>query len=80
MYHRDGGVRLEVFVSDTGSYSEMVFGLLKLLGVDYRPELANTSSTAAKASCARHITPGWKISSTRWAWSPIASPVEHPLP
>lgn len=40
MYRRDGGARPEVFVSDTGSYSDMVFGLLKLLGVDYRPELA----------------------------------------
>ncbi|MEU5940934.1 Tn3 family transposase [Micromonospora sp. NPDC047548] len=40
MYRRDGGVRPEVFVSDTGSYSDMVFGMLKLLGVDYRPELA----------------------------------------
>ena len=40
MYRRDGGPRPEVFVSDTGSYSDMVFGLLKLLGVDYRPELA----------------------------------------
>ncbi|GAA2533628.1 Tn3 family transposase [Pilimelia columellifera] len=29
-----------MFISDTGSYSDMVFGLLKLLGVDYRPELA----------------------------------------
>ena len=40
MYRRDGGARPEVFISDTGSYSDMVFGLLKLLGVDYRPELA----------------------------------------
>jgi TnpA family transposase len=41
MYRRDGEVRPEVFISDTGSYSDMVFGLLKLLGVDYRPELAD---------------------------------------
>jgi TnpA family transposase len=41
MYRRDGGVRPEVFISDTGSYSDMVFGLFKLLGVDYRPELAD---------------------------------------
>jgi TnpA family transposase len=40
MYCRDGGMRPEVFISDTGSYSDMVFGLLKLLGVSYRPELA----------------------------------------
>jgi len=41
MYRRDGGRRPEVFISDTGSYSDMVFGLLKLLGVAYRPELAD---------------------------------------
>jgi TnpA family transposase len=40
MYRREGGARPEVFISDTGSHSDMVFGLLKLLGVDYRPELA----------------------------------------
>lgn len=41
MYRRDGGVRPEVLISDTGSYSDMVFGLLRLLGVAYRPELAD---------------------------------------
>jgi TnpA family transposase len=41
LYRRDGGVRPEVFISDTGSYSDMVFGLLKLLGVAYRRELAD---------------------------------------
>ncbi|MEV6297747.1 Tn3 family transposase, partial [Streptomyces sp. NPDC051896] len=41
MYRRDGGPRPEVFISDTGSYSDMVFGLLNLLGVSYRPELAD---------------------------------------
>lgn len=41
LYRRDGGTRPEVFISDTGSYSDMVFGLLKLLGVAYRPELAD---------------------------------------
>jgi hypothetical protein len=41
MYRRDGGRRPEVLISDTGSYSDMVFGLLKLLGVAYRPELAD---------------------------------------
>lgn len=41
MYRRDGGPRPRVFISDTGSYSDMVFGLLKLLGVAYRPELAD---------------------------------------
>jgi hypothetical protein len=41
MYRRDGGSRPEVFISDTGSYSDIVFGLLKLIGVAYRPELAD---------------------------------------
>ena len=41
LYRRDGRRRPEVFISDTGSYSDMVFGLLKLLGVAYRPELAD---------------------------------------
>jgi TnpA family transposase len=41
MYRRDGGPRPEILISDTGSYSDMVFGLLKLLGVAYRPELAD---------------------------------------
>ncbi len=41
LYRRDGGRHPEVFISDTGSYSDMVFGLLKLLGVAYRPELAD---------------------------------------
>jgi TnpA family transposase len=40
MHRRDGGRRPEVLISDTGSYSDMVFGLLKLLGVAFRPELA----------------------------------------
>ncbi|MEV6341246.1 Tn3 family transposase [Nocardia vinacea] len=41
LYRREGGPRPEILISDTGSYSDMVFGLLKLLGVDYRPELAD---------------------------------------
>jgi len=41
LYRRDGGRQPQVLISDTGSYSDMVFGLLKLLGVQYRPELAD---------------------------------------
>jgi TnpA family transposase len=41
MYRRHGGRRPEVFISDTGSYSDMVFGLLRLLGAAYQPELAD---------------------------------------
>ena len=45
MYRRDGGPRPEILISDTGSYSDMVFGLLQLLGVSYRPELADLPDT-----------------------------------
>ncbi len=31
----------EVLVTDTGSYSDLVFGIAQLLGVDYRPALAD---------------------------------------
>ena len=31
----------EVLVSDTGAYSDLVFGIAQLLGVDYRPALAD---------------------------------------
>ena len=41
IYRQDGGTRPEVIISDTGSYSDMVFGLLGLLGFDYRPQLAD---------------------------------------
>ncbi|TMR30345.1 Tn3 family transposase [Actinomadura geliboluensis] len=37
----DGGELPEIVVSDTGSYSDVVFGLLELLGISYRPALAD---------------------------------------
>jgi hypothetical protein len=37
----DGGQLPEIVVSDTGSYSDVVFGLLGLLGIFYRPALAD---------------------------------------
>ncbi len=45
IYRQDGGARPEVIISDTGSYSDMVFGLLRLLGFDYRPQLADLPDT-----------------------------------
>ena len=36
-----GGARPQVIVRDTGSYSDIVFGLVTLLGFDYRPQLAD---------------------------------------
>ena len=41
IYRQDGGRRPEVIVTDTGSYSDIVFGLMRLLGFDYRPALAD---------------------------------------
>lgn len=41
IYCQDGGLRPEVIISDTGSYSDMVCGLMRLLGFDYRPQLAD---------------------------------------
>ena len=37
----DGGDLPAVVVSDEGSYSDLVFGLLELLGISYRPALAD---------------------------------------
>ena len=37
----DGGDLPEIVVSDAGSYSDVVFGLLELLGISYRPALAD---------------------------------------
>jgi len=41
IYSRDGGPRPETVITDTGSYSDLVWGLLRLLDVDYRPQLAD---------------------------------------
>jgi Tn3 transposase DDE domain len=41
LYDRDGGRRPEMIVTDTASYSDIVFGLLKLAGFAYAPQLAD---------------------------------------
>ena len=41
IYRQEAGPRPEVIVGDTGTYSDMVFGLLRLLGREYRPQLAD---------------------------------------
>lgn len=38
---QSGGVVPEPIITDTGSFSDIVFGLLHLLGRQYRPQLAN---------------------------------------
>ena len=41
IYRQEAGARPEVVISDAGSYSDIVFGLLALLGFDYRPQPAD---------------------------------------
>lgn len=41
LYDRDGGRRPETIVTDTASYSDIVFGLLTLAGFAYAPQLAD---------------------------------------
>ncbi|MBG6089617.1 TnpA family transposase [Actinomadura viridis] len=41
LYDRDGGRRPEMIVTDTSSYSDIVFGLLTLAGYAYAPQLAD---------------------------------------
>lgn len=50
IYSQDGGLRPEVIITDTGSYSDVVFGLLTLLGFDYRPQLADLPDAKLCAS------------------------------
>src|SRR6266700_3952423 len=40
-YARDGGQRPDIVITDSGSYSDLVFGLVHLLGMSYRPHLAD---------------------------------------
>ena len=51
LFNQDGGQRPDIVVSDTGSYSDLVFGLVSLLGVQYRPALADIPDQK-----------GWRIS------------------
>ncbi len=41
LYAQDGGIPSEVLVTDTGSYSDTVFGILTLAGRIYAPQLAD---------------------------------------
>nr|WP_308016520.1 Tn3 family transposase [Jidongwangia harbinensis] len=45
VYNPDGGSRPEVLITDAGSYSDVVFGIVTLLGFDYRPVLADLPDT-----------------------------------
>ena len=37
----DAGQRPDILISDTGAYSDLMFGLCQPLLIDYRPELAD---------------------------------------
>ena len=50
-FNQDGGQRPDIIVTDTGSYSDLVFGLVSLLGGEYRPALADIPDQK-----------GWRIS------------------
>jgi TnpA family transposase len=41
IFSQEGGRRPEVIVADSGSYSDLIFGLVHLLGMEYRPALAD---------------------------------------
>ena len=41
IHNQDGGQRPDIVVTDTASYSDLVFGLLQLLDYSYRPALAD---------------------------------------
>ena len=41
IFGQDHGQRPDVLVADSGSYSDLVFGLSSLLDIEYRPELAD---------------------------------------
>jgi TnpA family transposase len=50
-FNQDGGQRPDIIVTDAGSYSDLVFGLVSLLGGEYRPALADIPDQK-----------GWRIS------------------
>lgn len=45
IYRQEAGPRPEVVISDAGAYSDIVFGILNLLDIEYRPEPADLPDT-----------------------------------
>jgi TnpA family transposase len=68
-----------VIVGDTGSYSDMVFGLLRLLGREYRPQLADLPDAKLwRIDAAAHYGPldaaargRIDLGRIRWHWPDI---------
>jgi len=56
IFSQDGGQRPDIIVADTGTYSDLVFGLAQLLGIEYRPELADMPDSAHGASTPKPTT------------------------
>jgi hypothetical protein len=50
VYDPHGGPRPEVLITDQGSYSDLIFGIVTLLGFDYRPALADLPTPSCGAS------------------------------
>jgi TnpA family transposase len=59
IYSQDGGARPEVIITDTASYTDIVFGLLSLLGFSYRPQLADLPDQKLWRIDAKAIPPRW---------------------
>ncbi|MBQ0982917.1 Tn3 family transposase, partial [Micromonospora sp. M61] len=43
MFNLDGPVRPEIVITDTGSYSDLVFGLFAICGYQFSPRIADIS-------------------------------------
>ena len=60
-FSHDGGQRPDIIVTDDSSYSDLVFGLVSLLGGDYRPALADIPDQK-----------GWRVGSAD-GYGPLAT-------
>ena len=56
IYSQDAGQRPDVIITDTGSYSDIAFALITLLGFDYRPQLADLPTRSCGASSSARTT------------------------
>nr|WP_239075592.1 transposase [Planosporangium flavigriseum] len=50
VYDPHDGPRPEMLISDAGSYSDLIFGIVTLLGFGYRPVLADLPDTNLNSS------------------------------
>jgi hypothetical protein len=59
IYRQEAGPRPEVVISDAGPYSDILFGILNLLDIEYRPEPADLSDSGCGTSTPRLATGPW---------------------